>query len=90
MAYGLPDFRPLHVSALRALWRKYPRNRDVQDLILEIMRSRRVLARIERLRVTIDRVWKDDVGSQLVALEELRCLLQDERTRVGILSDRER
>lgn len=34
----------------------------------------------------IDRAWKDNVGGQLVGLEQLRCLLQRERVRYGELS----
>ena len=38
------------------------------------------------LRQSIDRAWKAKAGGQLVALERLRCLLQDERERDGIIT----
>jgi hypothetical protein len=81
---SLPDFQPLWRRELRELWRKYPQD-DVRRLILEIMRSREVLADIDSMRASIDRAWKADVGGQLTGLERLRVLLQQERVRVGII-----
>jgi hypothetical protein len=70
---------------MRELWRKYP-DPDVRRLLLEINHLRAVLHEVESLRVAIDRAWKADVGGQLVGLERLRCRLQEERVRLGILS----
>jgi len=78
------DFRPPHLDEMRDLWRRYP-DEDVRRLLLEINHLRAVLTEIENLRAAIDRAWKADVGGQLVGLEVLRCRLQEERVRIGIL-----
>ncbi|WP_207002564.1 hypothetical protein [Trinickia mobilis] len=85
----LPEFRPPVVDEMRRMWVRYElADPDIHRLLLEIVRLRNVLDEVERLRQTIDRVWKADVGSQLVGLETLRCLLQQERVRIGILGRR--
>jgi hypothetical protein len=68
------DFRLPIVEEMRELWRKY-RDPDVRRLLLEIHHLRRVLVEADKLRESIDRVWNDDVGGQLVALYRLRCRL---------------
>jgi hypothetical protein len=80
-----PNFRPPIVEEMRELWRKH-RDPDVRRLLLEIHHLRGVLGEVENLRESIDRVWKAEVGGQLVALYQLRCRLQEERVRIGILS----
>lgn len=79
------NFRPPIVEEMRELWLKH-RDPDVRRLLLEIHHLRGVLVEVESLRESIDRVWKDEVGGQLVALYQLRCRLQEERVRIGILS----
>jgi hypothetical protein len=68
---------------MRLLWRTYP-DPNVRRLLREIVHLRGVLAEVESLRQSIDRVWKDEVGGQLVALYHLRVRLQTERERGGI------
>lgn len=79
-------FNPPQTAEMRALWRKHA-DPDIRRLLLEIHHLRNVLKEVEDLRVTIDRVWKEDVGGQLVALEKLRYLLLAERVRTGLLDD---
>lgn len=78
------DFAPPTIEEMRLLWRAYP-DPNVRRLLREIVHLRGVLAEIEGLRQSIDRVWKDEVGGQLVALYELRIRLQTERVRIGII-----
>ncbi|CAH2802820.1 MAG: hypothetical protein PPHEINF_5375 [uncultured Paraburkholderia sp.] len=69
---------------MRELWNRH-RDPDVWRLLLEIAHLRRVLTEIETLRAAIERSWKDEVGGQLAGLHMLRCRLQEERVRIGIL-----
>lgn len=71
---------------MRQLWRKHA-DPDIRRLLLEIDHLREVLKHIEHLHASVDRVWKDEVGGQLVALEKLRPLLVAERIRTGLLSN---
>jgi len=82
---ALPDFRPPQIPEMRDLWRRYA-DPDVRRLLLEIQHLRGVLNEVESLRVSVDRVWKEEVGGQLVALYHLRCLLQRKRERTGSIS----
>jgi hypothetical protein len=79
----LPDFDPVPIGELREFWTKYHQNKDVRRLILELQHTRYMLDRIEGYRVAIQRVWSEDVGGQLVALESLRVLLLEQRWREG-------
>lgn len=72
---------------MRELWNRRPTRAEMRRLLLEIERARRVLDEIEQMRAAINRAWKADVGGQLTGLERLRCLLQEERVRIGILWD---
>jgi hypothetical protein len=58
-------------------------NEDLRRLILELQRARDRFIEIEQYYEAIQRVWKDDVGGQLVVHEKLRRLLQEERWRWG-------
>lgn len=74
----LPEFEtPLH-RELVDLYRR-ERDPDVRRVILEVVRVRRVLGEIEHLVAVI----REEYGSGLVAMNWLRCLIQDERKRVG-------
>ncbi len=85
MMSRLPDFRPPTHEEMRALWRAHLPGSDVHRLLLEIVHLRQVLVEIEGLRQAIDRAWKEEFDGQLVGLEVLRCRLQEERVRLGIL-----
>jgi ATP phosphoribosyltransferase regulatory subunit HisZ len=78
------DFAPPTFEEMRLLWRAYP-DPNVRRLLREIAHLRKVLAEVESLRESIDRVWKDEVGGQLAALYHLRIRLQAERVRIGII-----
>jgi hypothetical protein len=79
----LPNFDPVPIGELREFWAKYRGNEDVRRIILELQHTRYMLDRIEGYRVSIQRVWSEDVGGQLVALENLRVLLIEQRWREG-------
>lgn len=61
------DFAPPTIEEMRLLWRAYP-DPDVRRLLREVAHLRRVVSEVESLRQSIDTVWKEDVGGQLVAL----------------------
>jgi hypothetical protein len=67
---------------MRLLWRACA-DPNVRRLLREIVHLRRVLAEVESLRQSIDTVWNEEVGGQLVALYTLRIRLQAERERIG-------
>ncbi|MBN3815238.1 hypothetical protein G3N57_00820 [Paraburkholderia sp. Se-20369] len=74
----LPEFdAPLH-RELVALYQR-ERDPDVRRVILEVVRTRRVMKEIERLTRTI----REEYGDKLVALYTLRTLVRDERQRAG-------
>lgn len=78
----LPYFECPTAQQLRAIWQRYPEGHEVRALVLEIVRARRQFAEAERLRKSIQSVWKEDTGgTHLVALHQLRLLLQDEIQR---------
>ncbi|MGI4813921.1 MAG: hypothetical protein ACRYG5_02410 [Janthinobacterium lividum] len=55
-----------------------PKPDDVERLAREIIRLRVIVREAERLRQVIDKIYKEEVGGHLVALHELRLLLQQE------------
>lgn len=64
------------------MWRRYPEGHEVRTLILEIIRARQQFAEAESLRKSVQSVWNDETGgSHLVALYQLRLLLQGEVSR---------
>ncbi|MRK19107.1 hypothetical protein [Pseudomonas sp. JG-B] len=77
---SLPAFRPVGRDELRQFWASYP-SPDVRRLILEVERSRRVLAEIDLLYATIHKAWRERVGGDLVALHLLKQLMATERQR---------
>lgn len=93
-------FEKLTIEELRDLYRTY-RAPEIRQVILELVETRQALTRsgedqthlrvtllkVEDLRRVIDRAWKEQVGSNLVGLEELRVLLQEARVRMGYLFD---
>ncbi|MBR8434705.1 hypothetical protein KDW37_28490 [Burkholderia cenocepacia] len=60
------------------MWCRYPAGHEVRRLILEIARCRKQFEEAEDLRKTVQKVWSEDVGGHLVALHQLRLILQDE------------
>ncbi|WP_269504018.1 hypothetical protein [Burkholderia sp. IMCC1007] len=67
---------------LREFWNRYRGNKDVERLIVELIRTRRAIREMEDLRRIVQDCWNEvSNGSHLVALHKLRCLLQDEARR---------
>jgi hypothetical protein len=81
----LPPFRTVTDVELRETYAGYS-DEVIRRLCLEVVRYRRLVDDIEGYRTSIDRVWHDEVGGNLVALYQLRLLLKAERERVGVLS----
>ncbi|KVR89539.1 hypothetical protein C3743_39445 [Burkholderia contaminans] len=74
----LPEFdSPMHAELVELYRRE--RDPDVRRVILEVVRARRVMGEIEDLFRVIRNEYKD----KLVAMNVLRCLIQNERWRVG-------
>lgn len=66
---------------LRLIWRRYNgRDADVL-LVLEVQRFRDVASQAHALQQVIEKCWREEGHGQLVALEKLRLLLNNERTR---------
>lgn len=82
MACDLPPFRPATLDELRALWRQHP-DPALQRLVLEVVRSREVIAEIDHLYKTIHQAWRSTTGGNLVALHLLQKLLDTERERLA-------
>lgn len=78
---ALPLFVPPSNAELREMWSRYPEGHEVRRLILEIARCRRTFQDADDLRKSVQKVWNEDVGSNLVALHQLRLLLMDEVLR---------
>lgn len=81
----LPDFDIPSIYDLRRLWAEHRHDPEVRCLILEIVRTRDRIGRIEDLVKIIDKCWKADAGGNLVALENLRVLLLEEGWRHGAM-----
>ncbi len=80
----LPEISSPTTKELREMWHRYPADGEVRLLLLEIARARRQMALIEGHRKAIAQAWKEETGgSHLVALYQLRLLLQRERERTG-------
>lgn len=83
----LPPFELPTIYDLRRLWVERKGDREVRNLILEIERTRRKMREIQDLVKVVDKCWKADVGGSLVALENLRVLLLEERWRDGTMDE---
>ncbi|WP_175918297.1 hypothetical protein [Burkholderia pyrrocinia] len=78
----LPDIDAVTHRELREFWRRYRGNKDIERLIVELIRTRRAIREMEGLRVIVQASWNElSNGSHLVALLKLRCLMQDEARR---------
>lgn len=81
MARDLPPFQPLTLAELRALWARHP-DPAIQRLVLEVVRSREVIAEIDHLYKVTHQAWRETQGGNLVALHLLQQLLDTERERL--------
>lgn len=75
------DNEPLSREDLIAIQAGHKRNADVKALLREIRRQHDIILACESMRESIDKVWKEETGSQLTALHMLRNLLQPELGR---------
>jgi len=82
MPPDLPPFRPLRLDEMRVLWTRYPEP-HIQRLILEVVRSREVIAEIDHLYKVTHQAWRDTNGGNLMALHLLQQLLNGERERLA-------
>ena len=86
MAKELPRFAPLSLKEMRAFWKLYRGNQDVERMLLEIQYSRQVIHDIEVYFVSVHTAWREANLGKLVALEKTRVLLQQQHTRQGVLA----
>jgi hypothetical protein len=82
MARDLPPFRPATLDELRAIWVKHP-DPDIQRLVLEVVRSRDVIAEIDKLYKLTHQAWRETNGGNLTALHLLQQILDTERERLS-------
>jgi hypothetical protein len=83
MPRDLPPFRPATLDELRAIWSQHP-DPGVQRLVLEVVRSREVIAEIDQLYKITHQAWRDSTGGgNLVALHLLQQVLDRERERLS-------
>lgn len=81
MPYQLPDFLTVTDRELRELWRKH-QDPDVRRLILEVVRYREVIGKVDHLYRSIHRSWRRETHSNLVALHVLQKLMIEEKGRI--------
>lgn len=83
----LPDSPTPTLDELRALWAAHrsgsSQDETVRRLILEIVRLRRLMYELDALCGAVRSAWKEETRSQLIALEKMRVLFNDERSRPG-------
>lgn len=78
--YKLPPFEPVTKEQMRRLWIQH-RDPDIRRLILEVERYRRTITEIDRLYKTVHRRWREEQGSDLVALHIFKKLMWAETHR---------
>lgn len=81
----LPDFGSPTTERLRELYRRSD-DELVRRTVLEVIRLRDLVAEIDKYRETIHKCWRAEGLGRLVALENLRVIMQTERTRMGFLA----
>ena len=79
----LPDFSSPTIEQLRELYRRHE-DVLVRSTVLEVIRLRQLVVEIDGYRETVQKCWKEAGLGQLVALYQFRCLMQDERSRIGL------
>jgi len=83
MARDLPPFQPVTLDELRSIWTRQP-DPDIQRLVLEVVRYRKVMADIDQLYKTTHQAWRDATGGgNLVALHLIQQILDKERERLA-------
>lgn len=82
----LPRFEPVGLNELRAFWKKYRGNAEVERLMLEIAQSRQALVTLEHYFESVHKVWKDEDLGQLIAMEKMRLIFVEQNLRLGALA----
>lgn len=85
----LPDFVSPSTRELRALWRACggANGQDtMRRLVAEVVRLRELVGDLDAYCGVVQRAWTEETRSKLVALEKMRILLSDERSRMGGLT----
>ena len=71
---------------MRAFWKLYKGDRNIERLLLEVAYSRQVLREIEDYFTSIRQAWKDEKIGKLVAMEKMRVLLTEQHMRQTALA----
>jgi hypothetical protein len=79
----LPDFTSPTTEGLRDLYRR-SNDEQVRRTVLEVIRLRKLIVEIDGYRETVEKCWREAGLGQLVAFYQFRCLMQDERSRIGL------
>lgn len=80
----LPDFSSPSTRELRAMWRTA--GEQTRRLISEVVRLRELVTELDAYGGVVQKVWSEDCRGKLVALEKMRILFSDERSRMGTLT----
>ena len=81
----LPPFTPPSRYDVRALAQFRTDDESIQTLVDEIEHARAFVVRVEELRTVIERCWRSETDTDLVALLTLRELVETEKNRAGII-----
>lgn len=81
MASPLPPFKAVSLDERRLMWNVQPNQEDLRRLLLEVERYRRLVGEIDHLYKVTHKAWRDTVGGDLVALNQLKVLISNERMR---------
>jgi hypothetical protein len=81
----LPDFSSPTTERLRELYRSTD-DELVRCTVLEVIRLRELIVRIDKYREMVDKCWREAGLGQLVALYQFRLLMQNERSRMGLVT----
>ena len=83
MRKSLPDFVSPSTESLRELYRASDDDL-VRRAVLEVVRLRALVAEADYYREVIHKCWNAEGLGRLVALENFRVLMLDERSRMGL------
>jgi len=72
---------PLTRDELIAIRDGHKRNEDIRALLREIKRQNNIIVQVNESRKIIEKAWREETNSQLVALHRLLLLLQPEIDR---------
>lgn len=81
----LPPFMPPSRYDVRALAQFRTDDESIQTLVDEIEHARAFVVRVEELHTVIQRCWRSETDTDLVALLTLRELVETEKNRAGII-----